>query len=89
MKIKSGFVLQEVGNSYIAVAEGERSDSFLGLIKLNSTGAFYWNIMAERDVTEDELVSLALSAYEGVSDADIRPGLRALIKTLSDGGILE
>jgi len=89
MKIKSGFVLQEVGNSYIAVAEGERSESFLGLIKLNSTGAFYWNIMAERDVSEDELVQAALSAYEGVTREDIIDGIRALIKTLSDGGILE
>jgi len=45
--------------------------------------------MAERDVSEDELVQAALSAYEGVTREDIIDGIRALIKTLSDGGILE
>ena len=89
MKIKSGFVLEEVGNSYIAVAVGERADSFLGLAKLNKTGAFFWNLMAERDMSVDELVDEAMKVFEGASRDEITSGVLSLTKTLRDGGLLE
>ncbi len=89
MKIKQGFVLEEVGNSYIAVATGEGADSFLGIIKLNSSGAFFWRIMAERDVTVDELVDEAMRVYEDACREVVENDVNALIKTLSDGGVLE
>lgn len=89
MKIKSGFVLEEVGNSYIAVAVGERADSFLGLVKLNKTGAFFWNLMAERDMSVDELVDEAMKVFEGASRDEITSGVLSLTKTLRDGGLLE
>ena len=89
MKVKSGFVLEEVGNSYIAVAIGERADSFLGLVKLNSSGAFFFRIMSLRDVSVDELVDEAMKVYEGVSREQIESDVLSLVKTLTEGGILE
>ena len=89
MKIKSGFVLEEVGNSYIAVAVGDRADSFNGIVKLNKTGAFFWNLMAERDISADELVDEALKVFEGAEREQIMAGVLSLEKTLRDGGILE
>ena len=47
MRIKEGFVLEKVGDGYLAVAVGGRADSFSGLVRLNSTGAFLWNNLAE------------------------------------------
>ena len=52
MKINQDFTIQKVGGSYVAVAVGETSKSFHGMIRLNETGAFLWKKMAERDVTE-------------------------------------
>ena len=89
MKIKNGFVLEEVGNSYIAVAVGESADAFCGLVKLNSTGAFFWNLMAERDMTADELVDEAMRVYEGATREEIMAGVLSIEKTLREGGILE
>ncbi len=42
MKIKAGFVLREVAGSYVAIATGEASKSFRGMIKMNATSAKIW-----------------------------------------------
>ena len=88
MRLKSGFVLEKVGTSYLAVAVGERAEEFRVLIKLNSTGAFLWNIIAEREVTESELSEALMSNYS-VSREIAERDVGAFIKKLSDGGLLD
>ena len=39
MRIKSGFVLEKVGEEYLAVAVGERAKEFSGFVRLNGSGA--------------------------------------------------
>lgn len=64
MQINQDFTIQKVGGSYVAVAVGETSKSFHGMIRLNETGAFLWNKMAQRDCSEEELVQALLAEYE-------------------------
>lgn len=64
MKINRDFTIQKVGASYVAVAVGETSKQFHGMIRLNETGAFLWNKMTECDCTEEELVEALLAEYE-------------------------
>ena len=64
MKIKPDFTIQKVGGFYIAVAVGETSKTFHGMVKLNETGAFLWNLLAKSDCTEEDLVAALLSEYE-------------------------
>lgn len=64
MQINPDFTIQKVGGSYVAVAVGETSKNFHGMIRLNETGAFLWNKMTERDCTEEELVDALLAEYE-------------------------
>lgn len=89
MKIKSGFVLEEVGGSYLAVAVGERSDSFSGLVRLNGTGAFLWNLMKDNDVTRSEVLEKVMSTYEGVTTEQALSDIIAFETKLRDAGILE
>ena len=89
MKIKEGFVLEEVGGSYLAVAVGERAGDFNGMVRLNGTGAFFWNLMADKHVTREELVKEAVKAYDGVTEADILPGIIAFEEKLRAAGIIE
>ena len=89
MKIKSGFVLEKVGGEYLAVAVGERAKEFSGFVRLNSTGAYFWNLLAEADLTKEELVAKALSDFEGVSAEQISGDVENLIKALKDGEIIE
>lgn len=64
MQIKKDFTIQKVGASYLAVAVGETSKHFHGMVRLNETGAFLWKLMAEKDCTEEELVDALLEEYD-------------------------
>ncbi len=64
MQINKDFTIQKVGSSYVAVPVGETSKHFHGMVRLNETGAFLWNKMAEKDCTEEELVEAILGEYE-------------------------
>ncbi len=88
MKIKSGFVIEAVGDGYLAVAVGERADEFSGLVRMNSTGAFLWKLIEEADLSKDELLERVLAEYD--VDADIaRADIDKFESQLRDGGILE
>ena len=88
MKIKSGFVIEKVGGSYLAVAVGERADEFFGLVRMNSTGAFLWHLIENNDLTRDELVEKVLAEYN-IDEATVRCDVERFEKQLSEGGILE
>ena len=64
MKIKEGFVLEQLGESYVAVAVNRAADDFSGMVRLNSTGAFLWKKAAERDLTREELCDELTAVYE-------------------------
>ena len=88
MKIKSGFVIEKVGDGFLAVAVGDRADEFTGLVRMNSTGAFLWKLVEERDMSKDELLKAVLDEYD-VSAEIAKADIDKFEKQLSDGGILE
>ena len=88
MKIKEGFVIEQVGDGFLAVAVGERADEFSGLVRMNSTGAFLWNLIQERDMSKEELLAAVLDEYD-VEESIARDDSARFEKQLSEGGILE
>ena len=86
MQIKSDFTIQKVGSSYVAVAVGETSKTFHGMVRLNETGAFLWKLMAERNCTEEELVDAILAEYE-VDRNTVVADVRRIVDTLKANGI--
>ena len=89
MRIKDGFVLEEVGGDYLAVAVGSRAADFSGMVRMNGTGAFLWKILKEKDVSRDELVKEVVAAYDGVTENDVLPGIVAFEEKLRGAGIIE
>ncbi len=53
MKIKDGFVLREIAGSHVAIATGEASKSFKGMIKMNATGAKIWECFKDGSSVEE------------------------------------
>lgn len=47
MRLKKGFVEQQVGEKTIIVSTGELSKEFHGMIELNYTGTDIWNYIKE------------------------------------------
>lgn len=63
MRIKDGFVVRKIANQYMAVPVGARAKELHGMIGLNETAAFLWNLL-EEEKTEEELVQQLLMEYE-------------------------
>ena len=63
MKIKDGFILREVAGSYIVVAVGSAVKTFNGVINLNQTGAFLWELL-QKGAEKEDLVKALLEEYE-------------------------
>ena len=89
MKIKSGFVLEKVGTGYLAVAVGERAGDFSGLVRMNSTGAFLWELLSKEDMTREELLERVMSEYEGVTGEQALADITAFESKLRENGIIE
>ena len=89
MKIKEGFVLEEVGGTYLAVAVGAMAGSFNGMVRLNGTGAFLWNLLSEGEKTREELVKELVKTYDDVTEKDVLPGVIAFEEKLRNAGIIE
>jgi len=88
MKIKSGFVLEEVGGSYLACATGALASGFSGLVRMNQTGAFLWGLLSESDMTRDELLSAMTKEYDVSAEIALRD-IDAFVAKLRENGILD
>lgn len=88
MRIKKDFTIQKVGSSYVAVAVGETSKTFHGMVRLNETGAFLWNLLAEKDCTEETLVERLLAEYDVDRETATRD-VHRIVESLRENGIFE
>ena len=87
MKIKDGFVKQEISGKWLAVATGELSRTFHGMIELNETAAVIWDAL-EAGQTPDAITDAIADLYgipHDKADADVK----ALLSQMADEGILD
>lgn len=82
LKTKPGFLLRRLGDESMVIAIGKASESFNGMIRLNSTGAFYWELL-EQGVTEDQLVAKTLERFEDLDEATARQDVREFLNTIA------
>lgn len=87
MKIKDGFMIREVAGSYVVVPVGKRADEFNGMVHLNETGTFFWN-MAEKGCTREELIKEGLDIYD-VSREIITKDVDKFINILKSNDLFE
>ena len=88
MKIKSGFVLEKVADSYLACATGKLAREFKGLVRLNETGAFLWEKLSAGDKSEEDLVAAILEEYDTTEETAKRD-VAAFAASLKNAGIVE
>lgn len=63
MKQNPDFLLREVADSLVLVPVGQATKSFPGMITLNTTGKFLWELL-EADQTAETLIAALLDRYE-------------------------
>lgn len=87
MKIKEGFVVRKIANQYMAVPVGARAKELHGMLGLNETAAFLWELLKE-DRTEEELAALLYEEYE-ISEEDTLETVHKFCQSLQDEGVME
>lgn len=78
LKVKEGFVLNPLGGEYVVVSVGEAAEAFNGMIRLNETGAFFWQELTA-GTTEDALVQKMCVRYHGLDETTARADLREFL----------
>ena len=63
MKRNSGFLVRQVAGRYVLAPVGEMTKSFSGMITMNATGKFLWDLM-EQDQTIDSMAQALAENYE-------------------------
>lgn len=64
MRISKDYIVREIAGEYIIVPTGREALNFQGLITVNETGAFLWNLLQEESMTEDSLTDALCESYE-------------------------
>lgn len=88
MKIKNGFVAREIAGQYVVVALGQASKVFNGIIKLNESAKFIWDMLV-RGAEKEDIVKALLNEYEGVEAAVVEADVDNFINKLEGANILE
>ena len=87
MKLKSGFVLRQIGGSYVVVAVGLQTLDFKGMIRLNETGAFLWEQLTSEERSKADLVAALTAEYEVDEDTASRD-VDVFVGSLQDADLL-
>ncbi len=87
MKIKQGFILREVADSFLVVAVGDAVKQFNGVINLNETGAFLWRLL-EKGATEEELKTALLNEYDVDGETAARD-IKAFLEKLENANLVD
>ena len=87
MRVKENFMLRKVADSYVVVPVGRQTLDFNGIINLNETGAFLFELL-QKGASRDELVEKLLAEYEVERDR-AQADVDKFIQSVKDADVLE
>lgn len=87
MKIRKGFVVREIADSIVVVPTGELVSEFKGMITLNKTGKFIWELLKE-DITIEEITQKLIEKYN-IDTNKAKSDVEKFVQTLRDAKIIE
>ncbi len=87
MKLKEGFVVQKIGDSFYAVPVAKNPVIGNGMVKLNETAYFMWKMI--EDGKGIESIADALCSEYNVEKSRALSDVRAFAEQLGKAGILE
>ena len=83
MRIKEGYIIRKLGIGYIVVTIGDASDDFNGVIRLNESGAFLWQSIADGADTKEKLVAEMVNRYDGLDEETAEKDLDEFLETVA------
>ena len=87
MKIKNDFIVKEISGSTVVIPVGNRVADFNGMLKLNETGVFLFNLL-KNDTTIVALVQCLVDEYE-VTKEKANEDVITFVNKLKEADIIE
>lgn len=87
MKIKNGFVNQQIGEKTIIVSTGDLSKDFHGMIELNYTAAEIWDWLSQ-GFTNEEVAKSLVEKYN-IELTKARMDTEKIINKMIAAGVVE
>ena len=87
MKLKNGIVTNSIDGESFAIATGEASKIFNGLIKNNPTAAYIFELL-KTEQTEESIVKAMMDKYE-VDEATVKADVNELLNLLKSKNLIE
>lgn len=87
MKRNANFLLREVADSVVVVPVGQAARSFPGMMRLNESGRFLWELLSEAQ-TEESLVDAMVNRYD-VNRTQAAADVAAFLARIRSVGALE
>lgn len=81
MKIKNGFMLRNIAGNNLIIGVGEVAGVLNGVVTLNETGVFLWNLLVKGCEIEELILSLMdeYEVSEQVATADVNSFVNKLV----------
>ncbi len=86
MKLKNGFVLRKVADSYVVVAVGAEAKKHNVMITLNETGALLWEKLSG-GAEKNDLVQAILEVYD-IDEATAEADVERFIEKVNTEGLI-
>ena len=87
MRRNSDFVLRQVVGKFVVIPLGQAAESFRGIITLNKTGKFLWDLL-ETEQTEESLINALIATY-GITEERAAGTVKKLLESICPTGAIE
>jgi len=87
MRRNSEFVLRQVVGKFVVVPLGQAAETFRGMITLNRTGKFLWDLL-ETEQTEESLISALVATY-GITEERAAGTVKKFLESIYPTGAIE
>jgi hypothetical protein len=87
MTIKKDYVLKTIGDELIIVPVKDEAVRFNGIITVNKTAAFLFQLLQEEDLSVSELTHLVTEKYD-IKKETAQKDVEAFIKKCKKNGLL-
>lgn len=87
MKKNNDFILKEIGDKTVLIPFGKKALDFNGILTLNDTAKFLWEVCDE-EIDTQKLATELKTKYE-IDDATANQAVDAFINQLKEAGCIE
>ncbi len=84
MKLKQGLTIHDMGDEFVVISSNP--DEFRGMMKLNKTGAFVFELL-QQNLSKEEITKKLQEKYE-VEEKTALADLEELLKIFEESGLM-